>query len=157
MSIMEDAVGKMIRLALGEQIQISTVGFVDVPLSQATEEITGVAKLRSEGELRNRTVEQLAAKFMPRIQDEIVETMRFITQERVFDRNAERDIDVSVPQIPEHSIEVGKVFLQERLQQRTQEQIIDMLVPQMSEKTVEAETKIEAEEKAPVESEGWDC
>ena len=76
--IMEDAVGKMIRLAPGERIQVSNVAFIDVPVSQATEEITGVAKRISEGELRNGTVEQLVASFMPRIQDEIVETIRCI-------------------------------------------------------------------------------
>ena len=112
--ILEDAVGKMIQLAPGGQIQVSTVAFIDVPVSQATEEITGVAKLISEGELRNRTVEQPVASFMPPIQNEIVKTIWFIPQERVFDRNAERVIDVSVPHIPEHCIEVGKVFLQER-------------------------------------------
>ena len=91
--IREDAVGKMILLALGEQIQVSTMGFIDGPWSQATEDITGVAKRISEGELRNRTVEQPVASFMP------VKTIWFIPQERVFDRNAERVIDVSVPQI----------------------------------------------------------
>ena len=133
------------------------MGFIDGPWSQATEDITGVAKRISEGELRNRTVEQPVASFMPPIQDELVKTIWFIPQERVFDRNAERVIDVSVPQIPKHCIEVGKVVLQERVATTHTEakQIIDMPVPQISEKTVEVETMIEAEENAPVEVKDW--
>ena len=37
--IMEDAVGKMIRLVPQEKIQGSTVEFIDVPVSRATAEI----------------------------------------------------------------------------------------------------------------------
>ena len=85
--------------------------------------------------MRNRTVEQIVAVFVPQIQDEIVEVILFIPRERVSDRNADHAVDVST-QTQERCVEVVKDISKDHLQQHTGEQIVGVPVPQIMEEIV---------------------
>ena len=86
-------------LVLGIQEQTDEVDVpVRIPAVQTVERtvelpkiIYEVVKLVSQGQAQNRTVEQSVAAFVPQIQEEVVEVIRFTPQECDSDRNAKQN------------------------------------------------------------------
>ena len=133
---------KVMELMPQEQIHEYIVQeILDVTVSHAMEEATGVVKLVPHDRVRHRTVEETVDL------EEIVERFQLVPQECIPACIIEQTVDVSVSQIREPSVDIVKVI---RKRARTVEQIIDMPVPQILEETVEVHMPVVVQHQVPM-------